>query len=417
MHILAVGLNHKTAPLEIRERLAFSRKQCRDALSTLFNHVPEGVILSTCNRTEIYTLADHEFAEKHSLEHYLCEIGDMPIFELKPHLYSLHHEEAIDHLFRVAAGLESMVLGEYEILGQVGDALYDAESTKVVSYPLLNLFKHAVRIGRRVRTETEISRNPVSVSSVAIDLARKKIGDLSGCKILVISAGEASKLAIKALANHGVSDFIVASRSYDKAHSLALEYGGRAVSLHNLREPLIEADIVVSCSGAPHFLVKSHLVEDAMHIRADRPLVLIDIAVPRDVDPVAKEIANVYLYNIDDLQSVSASNQRRRAKEKERVISIIDEEVYNFKSWWYSLEAVPTISALTSKAESIRAAQLYKTMAEIQVSREERAAIDSMTQAIVKKILHDPITNIRNNGNGNNYIQAVQELFNLDNIA
>jgi glutamyl-tRNA reductase len=310
-----------------------------------------------------------------------------------------------------------MVLGEYEILGQVGDALDDAESTGVVSSPLLNLFRHAVRIGRRVRAETEISRNPVSVSSVAIDLARKKIGDLSGCKILVISAGEASNLAIKALSKHGISDFIVASRSYDKAYSLALEYGGRAVPLHGLREPLIEADIVVSCSGAPHFLVKSSLVKEAMHIRADRPLVLIDIAVPRDVDPASKEIENVYLYNIDDLQSVSASNQRRRANEKEKVISIIDEEVYRFKLWWHSLEAVPTISALTSKAESIRTAQLYKIMARIQVSTEEHAAIDAMTQAIVKKILHDPITHIRKNGNGNNYIKAVQELFNLDNIA
>lgn len=417
MNVLVVGLNHDTAPVEVREKLALGSWQLKGALISLFDHVPEGIILSTCNRTEVYTLADEHYSERTGVEDFLSELGDMSISELSPYLYAFQEEMAVSHLFRIACGLESMILGEFEVLGQVREALQDAESTGLVSLPLLNLFRQAVRVGRQARLETGISRNSVSVSSVAIDLAKKTFGDLSNCKVLVVSAGESGKLAVKALVKHGISHLTVASRSYEKALALASAHGGKAVPFHHLQEPLIEADILISCSGAPHFILEPPVVAEAMRSRPSRPLVLIDIAVPRDIDPRVKEIENVHLYDIDDLETVSGSNHRQRAKEKEKVTTIIDAEVAKFMSWWHSLEAVPTITALVSKAENIRRTQLTRTLGRVQMSDEDRAAIDAMTQAIVKKILHDPIRSLRNGGQGDNHIRAVQELFDLDTKA
>jgi len=414
MHVLVVGLNHNTAPVEVREKLALGSWQLKEVLISLFDHVPEGIILSTCNRTEVYTLADEHYSERTRVEDFLSELGDMSISELSPYLYAFQQEMAVSHLFRIASGLESVILGEFEVLGQVREALQDAESTGLVSLPLLNLFRQAVRVGRRARLETGISRYSVSVSSVAIDLAKRTFDDLSNCKVLVISAGEAGKLAVKALVKHGISDLMVTSRSYEKALALASAHGGKAVPFHHLKEPLIEADILISSSGAPHFILEPSVVAEAMQSRPHRPLVLIDIAVPRDIDPRVKDIENVLLYDIDDLETVSGSNHRQRAKEKEKVMTIIDAEVAKFMSWWHSLEAVPTITALVSKAERIRRTQLTRTLSRMQMSDEDRAAIDAMTQAIVKRILHDPIRSLRNGEQGDNHIQAVQELFDLD---
>jgi len=413
MHVLAVGVNHNTAPLEVRERLALGRKHSKEALFSLFNYIPEGIILSTCNRTEVYTLCGNDHSERLAIERFQTHIGDMSVSTLEPYLYEFNHEDAISYIFRVASGLESQVVGEFEVLGQVRDALEDAENTGIVSMPLLNLFRHAVKVGRRARQETGISRSPVSVSSVAVDLARKACGDIASSKVLIISAGEASRLAVKALINYGISNITVASRSHDRALTLATEHDGRAVSLHDLREPLADADIVVSCSGAPHFIINSTSVNEAMQSRPHRPLVLIDIAVPRDIDPDAGNIANVHLYNIDDLKNVSGLNHRLREKERDKVLQIIDEEATRFISWWQSLNALPIITSLVSKAEMIRTTQTARTLVNLQVSEKDRAAIDAMTQAIVKKLLHDPIQYLKNGDNGNNHIQVVQELFNL----
>ncbi|UCC61174.1 MAG: glutamyl-tRNA reductase [Dehalococcoidia bacterium] len=413
MHVLAVGVNHNTAPLEVREKLALSRKQSKEALTSLFNFIPEGILLSTCNRTEVYTLCGNDQAERYGIERFLTHIGNMSASTLAPYLYEYNQEDAIRYLFRVASGLESQVVGEYEVLGQVRDALEDAENTGRVSTHLLHLFRQAIRVGRRTRQETGISRNPVSVSSVAVDLARKACGDISSSNVLVISAGEASRLAVKALRSYGISNITVASRSYDKASSLAGEHHGKAVSLHDLSEPLADADIVVSCSGAPHFLINKTAVIEAMRNRPNRPLVLIDIAVPRDIDPDSRHISNVHLYNIDDLKDASGLNHRLREKERDKVLRIIDEEVNKFVSWWQSLIALPTITLLVNKAEIIRATQIERTLVDLQVSEKDRAAIDAMTQAIVKKLLHYPILYLKNGDNGSNHVQAVQELFNL----
>ena len=414
MQVLVAGLNHESAPLEVREKLALGKWQMKEAMLSLSDYVLDGIILSTCNRTEIYALADAECAQKPRIEEFLSNLGRMPIQELAPYLYAHQHAEAVAHLFRVASGLESMILGEHEVLGQVRDALEDAEATNTVGFPLLNLFRHAVRVGRRVRNETAISRNPVSVSSVAVDMAREVFQDISKCKVLVISAGEAGKLALKALAKHGISQMELTSRSYERAVALASTYGGRPVPFHRLTESLAEADIVISSSGAPHFVLESTVVAEAMRERNSRPLMLIDIAVPRDIDPAVKDIENVHLCDIDDLKEVSGLNHRRRAKEKRKVMAIIDEEVAKFIDWWQTLEALPTITALVSKAEKIRRAQLSRTLGAMDLSDRDRAAIDAMTQAIVKKILHGPITTLKSGDRDNSHIEAIQRLFDLD---
>jgi len=414
MQVLAIGLNHNTAPIEVREKLALGDWQIKEALISLRDHVPEGIILSTCNRTEVYTLADEQLSEAGNVESFLCELGDMPLDELSPYLYRFHSDEAVSHLFRIASGLESMIVGEFEVLGQVRQALADVENSGFVSLPLLNLFRQAVRVGRLARRETGISRNPVSISSVGVELARKIFDNFSDCRVLVISAGEASKLAVEALARYGIHQITVASRSYEKALDLASAHGGKAVPFHHLQEPLADVDIVIGASGAPHFILEPSDVSEAMQLRAHRPLVLIDLAMPRDFDPRIKGIENVHLHDIDDLKSVSGSNKKQREKEIQKVTGIIDEEVARFMSWWQSFKAVPTITALVDKAEKIRRSQLNSTLRKMQVTAEERTALDAMTQAIVKKILHEPISYLRNGDHGPGKIQTAREIFGLD---
>jgi glutamyl-tRNA reductase len=372
------------------------------------------VVLSTCNRTEVYTLADTRGSGARGAESIFYDRAGLRESDVLPYIYTLRGEEAIAHLFGVASGLESMIVGEAEVLGQVQDALEDARHSRVVDPALLRLFTRAVRAGRRARAETDIGKNPVSVSSVAVALVKKALGDLSRCNVLVVSAGEASRLAVRALASQGVGDIVVASRSYEKAAALASEYNGRAVPLHDIQGTLRESDIVVSCSGAPHFLIPAVAVAEAMNSRPGRPMVLVDIAVPRDVDPAAAAIGNVHLYNIDALQSVSAANHRRRMQEKDKVLAIIADEVSSFSGWWRSRQAAPAIAALVGKAERMRASRVSAVLEELSVSDEDRAAVDAMTRAIVKKILHHPIQHVRNGSNGTGYARSVKELFDLD---
>lgn len=413
--ILTVGLNHKTAPIEVREKVALATGQLSQAMFSLFEYVPQGIILSTCNRTEVYTLADARCSEKGEVETFLSSLGDMPIAQLSPYLYSLQQEKAVTHLFRVAAGLESMVVGEYEILGQVRGALETAEQTGIVHLPLLNLFRQAVRIGRKAREETAISRSPVSVSSAAADLARKMFPDLGTRKALVISAGEAGQLAVKALVQSMVGEVLVTSRSFDKAAELASSIGGTAVSIHRLEATIAEADIVISCSGSPHYIIHAPLINEVMAGRPQRPLLLIDIGVPRNIDPAVKSIGGAHLYDIDDLESICESNHMQRRAEVTKVEAIISDEASRFLAWWQSLESVPTIAALVNRAEKIRQAQQSKTLDKLAgLSEEDRARIDVMTQSIVRQVLHNPILCLKDGKQNRNLVQAVRELFGLD---
>lgn len=415
MRLEVIGLNHITAPLYIRERMAISREQTSEALLFLFNFLEQGIILSTCNRTEVYFLGDGSSRSAEDVNRFLCAHSGIALSELKPHLYLHRQEEAVRYLFKVASGLDSMVVGEFEVLGQVGYALEEAEKTGRISLPLLQLFRHAVRVGRRVREETAISRNPVSVSSASVELCRRLFNNLERCKVLVISAGEAGGLTAQALAKNGVSNITIINRSYVKAQELAASLGGKALPFYHLSEALKACDIAVSCSGSPHYILEGAVVADAMQARPQRPLIIMDIAVPRDVDPEVSNVPNVSLYDIDDLVEICESNRQQREQETEKVLKIIEEEVAKFMDWWRGLEVRPTIAALVEKAEAIRQAQLELTMKKLKgISEEDKVRVEAMTKAIVKKVLRHPILALKNNHSSKDLLQAAQQLFELD---
>jgi len=413
MLLSLVGLNHNTASIEMREKLASGTVDLAEALMLLHERVGGGIILSTCNRTEIYVVGDDAGITQKKATDFVHVLSRTPAKVLRPHLYSYVHEEAVRHLFRVASGLDSMIVGEHEILGQVGRALEMAEDMKVTPAPLLNLFRQAISVGRRVRDETHISRNALSVSSVAVAMANRTFGDLSACQVLVVGAGEAGRLATQVLVGNGVSQIVVASRSYESAVRLASEIGSGAVPMRSIEEALSTSDIVVTCTNSPHYILERAVVNKAMASRPKRSLVVIDIAVPRDVSPDVKEIRNVFLYDIDGLSDVSESNLREREEEVEEVQRIVDVEVERFVRWWNSIGMTPMIGALVNKAEDIRRERFEKTLSKMnEISEEDRASIEEMTKSIVRRLLHDPILCLKRS-NGSQLGPMVREIFNL----
>ena len=416
MQIHLVGVNHSTTPIEIREKLAVSRRQLSNALLLLHNHVPQGLILSTCNRTEIYSVSDSGCSSQSGSIDFLKAWADIPDGDLSPYLYTYQNEAAVKHLFCVASGLDSMIIGEFEILGQVRQSLAEAKKTHLLELPLRNLFQQAIRVGRRVREKTGISRNALSVSSVAVELAAKAIDDFGNSKVFIIGTGEAGRLVAKALKERGVSQIVVTSRSYEKASSLAAMLGGNSVNISDLGKELAICDIVISCTGAPHQILDLCTVEDAIRARPNRPLVVIDIAVPRDVEPEVRQINNVFLHDIDDLTQLSELNRKQRETETQKAMEIIEAEVKRFTSWWQAIEVKPVVSSLVKKAEDIRQAQLNATLKKLRgLSPEEQQHLEAMTKAIVQKMLDDPIRCLKENvQRREDYVPLVNELFHLD---
>jgi len=417
MHVSLVGINHQTAPITIREKAAISTDRLDDSLLLLRHYVPHGVILSTCNRTEVYAMDDNP-AEEASIN-FLSAITGISFAELLPHIYLRRNETAFGHLFRVASGLDSLILGEFEILGQVRHALEVAEKVRMVNLPLRNIFQSAIRTGRRVRKETGISKNALSVSSVAVDLAARAVGSLKSCKVLVIGAGEAGSLVVKVARDRGVSQIIVASRTQGRASILAAKLGGIPIDLNHLTEELSTTNIVITCAGAPDRILGVHHVEEAMQKRPGLPLVIIDIAVPRDVEPAVRQIRNVFLYNIDDLTEVSNLNRQQREDEIQKTREIIAAEVNKLVSWWRASEVRPIVTDLMRKAEEIRIKQLNKTLKKLRpLSAEEQDSLEAMTRSIVTKILQDPVQYLKANANSNrDYVEMVGELFQLGDIG
>ncbi len=352
MHVSLVGLNHSTTPLTIREKSAISAEKLGDSLSQLRHYVPHGIIISTCNRTEIYAMSSHP-AEEAGID-FLNALMGVSFADLLPYIYLRKNETAFGHLFRVTSGLDSMIVGEFEILGQVRQSLEAAEKAKMVNLPLRHIFQSAIRTGRRVREETGISKNAVSVSSVAVDLAARVVGDLGDCKMLVIGAGEAGKLVVKVAKERGASRIVIASRTQERASILAATLGGIPIDLNSLVEELSTTNIVVTCAGAPHRILDVHHLEEVMRRRPELPLVIIDIAVPRDVEPAVGQINNVFLYDIDDLTEVSDLNRQQREDEIQKAREIIAAEVNKLVSWWRAIEVRPIVSDLMRKAEEIR---------------------------------------------------------------
>ncbi len=412
MHIVLVGLNHKVAPVEVRERLSIGGAELPAALAALQGHVSEGAILSTCNRTEIYCLAPHPGTGARALRTFLSRYCQIPLEEFDTYLYSRHGQEAVRHLCRVAAGLDSMILGEPQVLGQVRAAFEAAEASGSSGTVLSTLFRQAITAGKRVHTETSISRLAVSISFAAVEMARKIFGSLQPCTALIIGAGEMAELALRTLVDNGVGRVLVANRTFQRAADLAAQFHGEPSDLSRLSSCLGRSDIVISSTAAPGYVLNVPLVKAAMRARCHRPLFLIDIAVPRDIDPAVQQMENVFLYNVDDLEAVCQANLQERAREAERAGAIIEEEASKFRAWWAALEVVPTITALRGWAEDIRQAEVAKAMSRLHgLSARDANTIAAMSQAIVNKILHQAIITMKSDGG--RYAQAVRDLFSL----
>jgi glutamyl-tRNA reductase len=413
LHLNVVGINHRTAPLEFREKLAVGGPKLGPSLTSLSSFTPQGIILSTCNRTEVYTTHRGSLDEAQAGLRFFCAQLDKTVDELAAYCYILQDRDAVEHLFRVASGLESMVVGESEILGQVGQSLESAEKAGMAGLPLKRVFLQAVGTGRKVREETGIGKNAVSVSSIALDTAAAKLGDFSSIKLLVVGAGEAGQLVAKVARDRGARQILIANRTMERSQALAATLGGTPVELGNLAQALSECGVVVTCAAAPHWVLETEQIEAAMR-RHDGPLVIIDIAVPRNVDPDVGRLPNVFLYNIDDLVSVSESNRKQREGWVEQATEVITGEAFKTMSWWETLATRPVVRALMSQAEDIRARQIAKTLPRLPaLSEEERASLESMTKAIVSKILREPIRCLESS-DGTDYSEAVRGLFNLD---
>ncbi len=414
MHTSVVGVNHNTTSLVLREKLAISPARLPDSLQLLRRYVAHGIILFTCNRTEVYAV-DSRPCEQASIN-FLKAWANISEADLLPYMYTYRDKSVFKHLFRVASGLDSMIIGEFEVLGQVGQALEAADKAGMVNLPLGNLFRQAIRTGRRVRQETGISKNALSVSSVAVNLAKEVVGDLDGCKVLVIGAGEVGRLVARAARERGASQIVVYSRSHKKALALAEALGSASVASGNLTEELTTADIAISCTAAPHMVLKLDQVERVMCVRPDRPLVIIDIAVPRDVAPEVKQLDNVFLYNIDDLTGICDLNCNQREKESQKALEIVKAEVDKFNDRWMALEVRPVVSALVRKAEGIRRAQLAMALKKLPgLSDEERDSLEAMTKTMMTRFLNDPIQYLKVNAYNNKvYAQMVDELFRLN---
>jgi len=414
MRLTLIGINHESAPLTIREKVSISADKLGDSLTFLRSYVPQGVILSTCNRTEVYlTGGDGHGDEKAGLA-FLDARLDIPHRDFIKYIYVLKNREAAEHLFRVACGLESLIIGEFEILGQVRQALEEAEKAGMAGLPLRHAFYSAVRVGRRVREETGISKNALSVSSVAVDLVTAVVGDITRCKMLVIGAGEAGRLVAEVARKRGIYRMVIANRTKERALALAVALHGTPADLSNLPDELQSADIVVTCAGAPHPILDASRVEEAMQKRAGLPLVIVDIALPRNVEPAVKQIQNVFLYNIDELTGISDLNRRQREGEIRHAEKIIADEVDKFADWWQDFEVRPIVGALMSRAEEIRLAQLNKTLKKLPpLSDEQRESLDAMTKSIVTRILKNPVRYLKTNGDSD-YAAMVKELFQLN---
>jgi glutamyl-tRNA reductase len=416
---IVIGLNHRTAPVEVRERLSFSNEQAREFLTKLRSKpgVSAVVLLSTCNRTEFYMFFTNEIARTAVIE-VLCRRAGLEFSELKRYLYVYTENDCVRHLFRVAAGLDSMVLGETQILGQVKDAYQLALEAGTTGGYFNALFQQALAVGKRVRTETGIDKNPVSVSYAAVELAKQNLGSIEGRNVLVIGAGKMSELTVKHLVANGVTGVIVSNRSFERAEELASRFGGRAVRFDELYRWMERADIVISCTGASHYVIHAREMAAVMAKRRGAKIFMIDIAVPRDVEPAVATLPGIVLFDIDALQGVVDGNlaeRQRMAAEAER---IIEEEVEGFRRRQAEQAVIPTVVALKKLGEEIKQKELRRAFNRLgDLSDYERRVIMSLANSIANQLLHEPVRRLKDlalTSQGLFYAEAVQELFKLD---
>ena len=417
--IILIGLNHKTAPVSLRECLSFTLEQTPNALETLLATVPvkEALIYSTCNRMEILFVPSNDTAIDLVIG-FLSDYKALPVQEFEPSLYIYKNDDAIKHLFRVGASLDSLIVGEPQILGQIKKAYKKAIAHKASGTILNRLMHKAFSIAKKVRKETGIGDNAVSISYAAVELANKIFSDLNQRSVMLMGAGEMAELAVEHLISNGVKKIIVANRTFTNAVSLAQRFDGQAVKFEELETFLHDVDILISSTGAAGYVLTKAQVKRAMAQRKNRPLFCIDIAVPRDLDPGINQVNNAYLYDIDDLQNLVNDNLEERLREAIKGERLVEEAVVKFRWWLESLAVVPTIKDLKKKLESIADAETEKSLTRLgDLSPEEIDAVRRLTRSVARKIMHDPILFLKNTGshrNDTHYLSVARHLFNLD---
>ena len=410
MSLIAAGLSHRTARVDEREPFALSAPELQEAVRHFGRTFGNGVILSTCNRTEVYIHPHDTEVEPADL---LAELADFKGIGRDvdlPEYYGLRGRDVPTHLFRVAAGVDSMILGESQVLGQVRSALAGAREAHTLDAALSRLLHDALRTGRRARHETHIARHAVSVSSAAVALVRQHVPDFRECRALVVGAGEAGKLAARALRDHGVSQITVTSRTLSRAEDLAEHLGGRVVPFSALEAALATADLVITSSSALDYLIDAELVARSRG-GVEAPVVLMDVAVPRDVDPAVGDLPGIRVFDIDDLQNISETNLERREAATNDVLRLVDQAAEAYEGWLDERRAVPTIKALVQHADGIRRDELERTLRELQIDDVDREKLDRMTAAIVKKLLHEPIDFLRQADDTEDGAQTVRNIF------
>ena len=420
IRIVNIGMNHETAPVELRECLAKDPAHADRALAMMreLACVKEGMFLSTCNRVEALFTTEQTDEAKGSVIAVLSKLGGMPSESLSSNLFTYEDRDAVRHIFRVASSLDSMVIGEPQILGQIKEAYTSATKENTTGVILNRLLHRAFHTAKRVRTETGISDAAVSVSYAAVELAKKIFYDFKGKKVLLIGAGEMAELAARHLVSQGVSAITVANRTFQKAVEVAQVFKGVPVSFEEIGAQLLEADIVISSTAAPGYVITHDQVKGSMKKRRNRPLFFIDIAVPRDVEPEVNDLENVYAYDIDDLKGIIQVNRGQREEEAIKAERIVEEEVIKFEQWLKTLEVVPTIVSLKEKAETIRQAELKKSLSSLgELSPSQMKSLEALTLSITEKILNDPILFLKKKADrplGKSYLDTARRLFCLD---
>ncbi len=418
MSLFVSGLSHRNAPVSVREQIAVEEDKLREILGDVqaSSIATELVILSTCNRVEVYAVAEVPGEARGAIFRHLCRQRGVDAASVEPVLYTHEDADAVRHAFRVASSLDSMMIGEPQILGQVKDAFALAQSCQSVGPTLHTLFAQAFAVAKKVRSETEIARHAVSVSFAAVELAKKIFAGLSGRAVLLVGAGKMGELAAKHLVEQGAFPIYVANRTWSRAQEMARVLAGTAVPFDDLIAAIGAVDIVITSTGATEPLVTRASVQGLMHARR-RPLFFIDIAVPRNVDESVNTLDNVYVYDVDNLKSVVDANIRERSREAQRAEGIVEREVAKFLARLRDVEVIPTIVSLRERLEAIRQAEMRKTLTRLpDASPEVREALDTLSMAIVNKILHTPITKLRESsraGVGRSWTELVHELFGL----
>ena len=418
MNILVVGLNHKTADVDVREKLAFNGQKLEEGLQRIktLPDVKEAVILSTCNRVEIYAAVTNAASAHEAIKNFISEFHGIDRSTLETSLYAYEDINAVRHVFRVASSLDSMIVGEPQILGQIKDAFDFSLQKKTTGILLNKLMKKTISVAKRIRTETKIAENAVSISFAAVELAKKIFTDLSTKSFMLLGAGDMAELAARHLMSSGVKDVLIANRTYESGEKLAKEFNGRAVRFDDFIHEIVNTDIVICSTGASKYVLMKEQMQKVMKERRHKPVFIIDISVPRNIDPSINDIDNVYLYDVDDLHGIVDTNKLERQKEAEKAEGIIAEEIETFQKWLASLDSVPTVVALRDRADAVKKEEVEKLLNKLpSLGEKEREAVEYMANAIINKLMHPPTAALKEDSEDKDILIAtIRKLYGLN---